>query len=137
VEIELLESGPEDYWTLSGWKSDTSMTIDSKIFFPANNTKFPLGNSVQIGGAAYGSRRILEVDISIDDGKTWIPATIKQDLDEDYIWIFWEVILFPQSTGPLVIRSRATARDGSVQPREDNQYLDGTNSWPAVSISIE
>jgi DMSO/TMAO reductase YedYZ molybdopterin-dependent catalytic subunit len=137
VEIELLESGPADYWTRSGWKSDTSMTIDSKIFFPANNTKFTLGDSVKIGGAAYGSRRISAVDISVDDGKTWIPTTIKQDLEEDYIWIFWEVILIPQSTGPLVVRSKATAWDGSVQPRVDNQYLDGTNAWPAVSISVE
>ena len=137
VEIELLESGPEDYWSRSGWKSDTSMTIDSKIFFPANNTKFTFGNSVSIGGAAYGSRRISSIDITVDDGKTWIPAIIKQELDEDFIWVFWEVILIPQSTGPLVIRSRATAQDGSVQPREDNQYLDGTNSWPAVVISVE
>jgi len=38
-------------------------------------------------------------------------------------WIFWEASFTPQSTGTLVIHSRATARNGSVQPREDNEFL--------------
>jgi DMSO/TMAO reductase YedYZ molybdopterin-dependent catalytic subunit len=137
VEIEVLEFMEEDYWQLSGWKTDTSMSIDSKFFLPSNNTKFTLGDSVVIGGAAFGSKRISGVDITIDEGNTWTPATIVQKLDEDYTWVFWELAIVPQSAGTLTIRSRATGQDGSIQPRDDNDYLDGTNSWPLLNIHVE
>jgi len=137
VEIELLGSGAEDYWTRLGWKTDKSMAVDSKIFFPSQKTKIALGDSVKIGGAAYGGRRISEVDITVDDGKTWIPATIVKKLDEDNVWTFWEAIFTPQSTGTLTLYARATEQDGKVQPRGDNNYLDGTNSWPSLTISVE
>lgn len=136
TEIEVLESGPEDFWSGFGWKSDKPMTIDSKIFFPEHESSFALGDSIRIGGAAFGARRISLLEITIDDGNTWIPANINQSVDKDYVWIFWEVYINPQNKGPLSIRSRATAFDGSVQQEEDSESLDGTNSWPSVSITI-
>lgn len=137
VEIELLENMEEDYWQSFGWKSDTSMTIDSKIFFPANHSKFPLGDSIRIGGAAFGSKRISSVDISVDDGLTWTPASIVQNMEEDYTWVFWEVYIRPQTAGMLAIRSRATDQNNNIQPRNDNNYLDGTNSWPLLNIYLD
>lgn len=137
VEIEVLETGPEDYWARAGWDTDSAMSIDSKFFFPPQNTRFALGDSIIIGGAAYGSRRISAVDISLDEGLTWIPASIKKQVDQDYVWVFWELRLKPQSAGPLVIHSRATAQDGSTQPQIDNEGGDGFNSWPALKLSVE
>jgi DMSO/TMAO reductase YedYZ molybdopterin-dependent catalytic subunit len=136
VEIELLETGPEDYWSGSGWKSDSSMAVDSKIFFPTSKSRFALGDSIRIGGAALGARRISKVEVTLDEGNTWIPATIRQSLDEDFVWLFWEVTVTPLKAGDLRIRSRATAEDGSVQPESDNNYLDGINSWPSVSVTV-
>jgi DMSO/TMAO reductase YedYZ molybdopterin-dependent catalytic subunit len=136
VEMELLDSEIVDYWSSSGWHTDSAMSIDSKIFFPPTNTKFPLGESVRIGGTAYGSKRISSVEITLDDGKTWMPANELQSLDQDYVWIFWDINFTPPSMGNLTIRSRATAQDGSVQPESDREYLDGTNSWPSITITI-
>lgn len=134
--IQVMETGPEDFWSGSGWKSDTSMTIDSKIFFPLSKTNFSMGDSIKIGGSAFGARRIASVDVSLDDGSTWIPANIRQSLDEDFVWVFWEASVFPASAGTFSIRSRATAEDGNVQPKLDNTPLDGTNSWPSVKITV-
>ena len=136
VEIEVLETGPEDYWSGSGWKSDSSMTIDSKIYFPESKSRFALGDSIRIGGAALGARRISKVEVTLDEGATWIPASVRQSLDEDYVWIFWEVYVTPPSAGAFTIRSKATADDGSVQPESDQNYSDGINSWPSVSITV-
>lgn len=136
VKIEVLESMEEDYWSRSGWKTDTAMAIDSKIFFPYDNAKFSPGDSIKIGGAAFGGRRITAVDITLDEGNTWIPATITEELDEDYVWVFWEVVITTQSAGTLILSSRATAQDGSVQPQDDDDFSDGTNSWPSVTISV-
>lgn len=137
VEIELLEEMEEDYFQRSGWKTERSMAIDSKIFFPLNNSQFALGDSIKIGGAAYGSKRISGVDISLDDGLTWTPATITRKLNEDYTWVFWEYMIKPQSAGLLTISSRATGQDGTTQPGEDMDYSDGTNSWPKLTIHVD
>jgi DMSO/TMAO reductase YedYZ molybdopterin-dependent catalytic subunit len=137
LKIELLESEDVDYYSRSGWHTDSSMAVDSKIFFPLNNTRFSLGESVKIGGAAYGGKRISSVEITLDEGKTWIPAITHQSVDQDYVWIFWEVNITPQYAGTLTIQSRATARDGRTQPGADSEFRDGKNSWPTVSISVE
>jgi DMSO/TMAO reductase YedYZ molybdopterin-dependent catalytic subunit len=140
VEIALLVSGTKDFWGESqflNWHTDSTMTVDSKIFFPANRDTLTVGENVRIGGAAYGSKRISKVEITVDDGKTWIPATKVQEMDLDYVWVFWEVNYTPQSTGALTIRARATAGDGRIQSRDDPDYLDGTNSWPRITVSVE
>ena len=134
-EIELKVSEVDDYW--SRYKTDSSIAVDSKIFFPVNNEKFISGESIKIGGAAYGGKRISSVEITGDDGNTWIPANVKDSLDQDHVWIFWEVEYTPQSTGDITIRARATAQDGRVQPREDDENFDGINSWPSVTITVE
>jgi hypothetical protein len=136
VRIEVLESGPEDYWTKSGWKTYSPMAPDSKIFFPYSNTNVVLGDSVKIGGAAFGARRIAAVEITLDDGLSWIPANLEQKVDADYVWVFWEAVIKTQNAGPLKIRSRATALDGSVQPRDDSDVSDGYNSWPVLNITV-
>ncbi len=37
----------------------------------------------------------------------------------------------------LTIYSRATALDGSIQPRNDSDYLDGTNRMPSITLTVE
>lgn len=137
MEIEVLESDDEDFWTQRGWNTDSTMDIDSKIFFPAENSIFTQEDSIKIGGAAYGSKQISSVEISLDGGNTWIETTIRQREDEDFVWIFWELILLPQPPGIISIHSRATSTDGSIQPWKDIDYLNGTNALPSISISVE
>lgn len=137
VSMEVLESEEEDYWGSRGWRTDTSTAIDSKIFFPAYNSRFHPGDTIAIGGAAYGAKRVSAVDVTVDDGISWIRATIKKSVDSDYAWVFWEVAYPSVSAGNLTIRSRATALDGTVQPFEDLNLFDGTNSWPAITVKIE
>lgn len=136
VEIELMEEEVEDYWSATGWHTDSSMAIDSKIFFPADNYSLSLGESVNIGGAAFGSRRVASVELTADGGASWYPTTIQQKLDQDFVWIFWEASFTPASAGTFTIQARATGMDGRVQPAIDNEYLDGTNSWPAITINV-
>ncbi len=136
-EMEVMKSKDDDYWTRRGWNTDAPTSVDSKIFFPLNNAKFTPGDSIRVGGTAYGSRRIGKVEITPDDGDTWIQATLKQGLDQDYVWVFWEAFFTPQSAGRITIRSRATSGRGEIQPGSDNNYLDGTDAWPSVTITVE
>jgi len=63
------------------------------------------------------------------------PATLIQSMDQDNVWVFWEAV-FTLSPGPLTIRAKATGEDGRTQPREDENYLDGTNAWPKVTVVV-
>jgi DMSO/TMAO reductase YedYZ molybdopterin-dependent catalytic subunit len=136
TEITLLETGPEDFWARSGWGTDSAMAVDSKIFFPQKGDAFAPGDSIRVGGAAYGGGRIASVDLSVDGGANWIPASIIESLDQDHCWVFWEGMVILQETGDYTLHARATAVDGSVQPEYDNRQLDGNNGWPSVNISI-
>ncbi len=137
TKMELFEAGILDYWTRQGWDTDSAMAIDSKIFFPSDHFALTLGESVKIGGAAYGSRRIYSVEWTVDGGATWFPSVIHQQMDLDYVWVFWEANFTSPEAKNYIIRSRATGVDGSVQPQVDNKYLDGTNSWPLINISVK
>ncbi len=140
TEIELLGSGIRDFWSqtqFKKWDTDSAMSIDSKIFFPGKNDTLALGEEVRIGGAAFGSRRIARVEITTDDGETWIPATKVQEVDQDHVWVFWEARITPSSAGHLTIRARAIAGNGRVQSRDDNDYLDGTSAWPRVTLYVK
>lgn len=139
VGIQLIKSGIKDFWgetQFEKWHTDSSMTIDSKIFFPADDETVPMGENLRIGGAAYGSKRVARVEITTDDGQTWIQAEKVVQMDQDYVWVFWEADYTPQSTGSLTIRARATAGNGRVQSRDDNNYLDGTSAWPFVTVNV-
>ena len=136
VEMEVLDSDVVDFWTQTGWDTDSSMNVDSKIFFPGYHSAVYLGDTLKIGGSAFGSRRIGSVDITIDDGNTWIPARVVKSMDEDFVWIFWEYDFIPDLPGNYTLRSRATSQDGRIQPRTDNKSLDGKDSQPSITILV-
>jgi len=72
---------------------------------------------VPLRGIAFdGGSGIKAVEISTDDGKTWSPARLGQDLGR-YAFRAWkaEADLAP---GPHALRVRATGNDGGTQPME-------------------
>ena len=65
--------------------------IKSIILEPAIDESFSKG-IVPIGGAAYaGEAGIQQVDVSVDNGRTWSPANLI-GLQESYAWRHWEYI---------------------------------------------
>lgn len=134
--IEVLVDEIPDYWTTNGWKTTTPIGVDTKIFFPLGETKVSVGDTVKIGGAAYGGKRINKVEYSADGGSTWTSAQIKRTADEDYVWVFWDAQFIPREQGLLNLEFRTTNSQGDVQPREDPYFRDGTNSRPMVYLKV-
>jgi hypothetical protein len=70
---------------------------------------------VTLKGIAFdGGSGIKAVDVSADDGKTWMPAKLGQDLGK-YSFREWTLPV-TLAAGPHVLQVRATANDGKVQP---------------------
>jgi sulfite dehydrogenase len=89
-------------------------TVRSFITSLANDAKVPSGPITLKGIAFDGGTGIKEVAVSIDDGKTWAPAKLGQDLGK-YSFREWQlpVIL---AAGPHDLKVRATSNDGKTQP---------------------
>jgi DMSO/TMAO reductase YedYZ molybdopterin-dependent catalytic subunit len=91
------------------------ISVKSIIVEPANTETFPAG-IVPIRGAAYaGEVGIQAVDISVDDGRTWQPASLIGP-QETYAWRHWEYLWDVQQAGEFTIMARATDNRGNPQP---------------------
>jgi hypothetical protein len=90
-------------------------TVRSFITSLANDAKVPAGQQITLKGIAFdGGSGIKEVTVSTDDGKTWAPAKLGQDLGK-YSFREWQlpVIL---AAGPHDLKVRATSNNGKTQP---------------------
>jgi DMSO/TMAO reductase YedYZ molybdopterin-dependent catalytic subunit len=89
--------------------------VKSIIFEPLNGESLPAG-VVAIRGSAYaGESGIKTVEVSVDDGQTWIAAKLI-GLDEPYAWRHWECLWAVQKQGNYTIMARATDNRGRQQP---------------------
>ena len=93
----------------------TEITVKSITTQPLKDEKVPAG-VIPIRGAAYaGEEGIERVEVSVDNGKTWNPATFI-GLNVPFAWRHWEYLWHAESTGGATILSRATTTSGKQQP---------------------
>lgn len=68
-----------------------------------------------------GGKKIIKVEISVDDGKTYIEADLMEGKNQEYgkawAWTFWEAEI-PEGLIYNNVRSRATDEDGNIQPSD-------------------
>jgi hypothetical protein len=67
-----------------------------------------------VSGWSWGEHDIARVDLSIDGGASWVPATLSPRTDRS--WQGFSAQLRINSSGPVRIISRATDARGDVQP---------------------
>jgi DMSO/TMAO reductase YedYZ molybdopterin-dependent catalytic subunit len=140
IDIEVIDKPMSDYWDDRGWDTSPPMEVDSKIFFPSNNVDVDVGVPLEIGGAAYGGRRISKIEYTINGGKTWDQAVIIKDMDLDHVWVFWKITIMFESSGTFTLNTKATDINGNAQPKSDSVYYNGINnginSWPLLIINV-
>jgi len=137
VAIEVSGQPPSDYWADNGWDVSPPIAIDSKIFFPSSDTAIAPGDTLYIGGAAYGGTRVAKVEVTTDSGVTWKSADIVKSMDVDNVWVFWLVKLTFLQSGTIRVSARATDIHGFSQPQTDTASLNGTNDWPWINVSVK
>lgn len=90
------------------------LNVRSFITSVADKGKLKAGEVTLKGIAFDGGSGIKDVAVSTDDGKTWTPAKLGTDLGK-YSFREWTLTV-PLTAGEHVLKSRATANDGKVQP---------------------
>lgn len=136
INVEVIDSPLEDFWEDRGWDTSPPMEVDSMIFFPREYVSIEQGENLEIGGAAFGGTRISRVEYTIDDGNTWMNATITQRIDYDNVWVFWGVSIMFNETKSVQFKVRAIDIYDNIQKENDSAIYDGSNEWPVIDINV-
>ena len=130
TQIRVLTAPFTGYWQTSDyayWDYDENnnpirralgeMAVKSTIARPRTREFIPAGSTYRVFGAAWGCDTYADkVELSTDDGKTWVPVRF---LDEPQfgVWRRWEFDWkVPEQKGTSMLRSRATDAHGNTQP---------------------
>lgn len=115
------------------------MPVNSAICTPAAHTASPAGLTVISGYAVATSRRIVRVDVSADEGRSWRQAELQTDASSSWAWTLWQTeIDLPE--GDHVLAVRAWDEAGQTQPNKPDEiwnykgYL--CTAWHRVSVSV-
>lgn len=125
------------------------LPVNSAICKPSENSVVQLqDNHIKVEGYAWsgGGRKIVRVDVSVDDGKTWHVADMIQDnspLYRCWAWTLWRVnipVVVPRDS-KLQIICKAVDSSYNVQPDSFPPIwnLRGVlgNAWHRVNVQVK
>ena len=94
------------------------MPVRSVIVTPDGSAKLPVGFPVQVQGVAFsGHGAIRSVEVSINQGAQWQPATLGEDLGP-FAFRTWSLLWRPSQPGAVTLWVRATDAAGNTQTND-------------------
>jgi DMSO/TMAO reductase YedYZ molybdopterin-dependent catalytic subunit len=138
--IRVLDAPDENFWMKTGYRvPDTPrgnttpedvktgkirtvpverFPVRSFLISPDGSSKIPAGMNVTLQGIAFsGFGRVNFVEVSDDNGKTWMAAKLGEDHGA-YSFRTWEASWTAKSPGRYSLAVRATDEKGNTQPDE-------------------
>jgi DMSO/TMAO reductase YedYZ molybdopterin-dependent catalytic subunit len=116
----------------------TTMNVNSTIQEPFDHSIIETGKHMIRGIAWTGEGRIEKIEISLDRGQTWLPATYDKQ-NNAYGWVDWSFPWNAAKSGIYSIWSRATDTKGRMQPLEAfwNRKGYGYNAICKVDVEVQ
>jgi sulfite oxidase len=124
--------------------------VQSVIVSPQDGEKLEVvpGEELEIKGYSWsgGGRGIIRVDVSIDQGKNWHTAELKQGSEQNpsraWAWTFWEVsIPLPDGATKVDVCCKATDYAHNCQPETPESIWNlrglNNNAWHHVHLTLE
>jgi len=116
--IELAAEDEAGYWERRGWDETAAVRTYSRIDSPVESDDVPVGQAFRVYGiASAGDRGIARVEVSSDDGATWLDAELEPARPEasDLTWRRWRAEVTLPTAARAVLVARATDGAGNVQ----------------------
>ena len=128
--IEVANHDYTGYWEQQGWSREAIVKVNSAFLVEQRE-----GGVLALGGWAFaGNRGISKVEFSHDNGKTWLPAAVKDPLNMN-CWQFWSAEWKPPAPGEYTLKVRAYDGTGKLQPAEPKPTLpDGGQGYHTVRV---
>ncbi|MCS6871551.1 MAG: molybdopterin-dependent oxidoreductase [Anaerolineae bacterium] len=121
THIQFIDYDYRGYWESRGWSNVAAMRTKSIIHTPSENAVLQAGAQVVIQGIAVaGARRIVKVEVQIDDGE-WMSAALVPSGATPLAWTQWYVMWTFPAPGVYRIGVRATDETGFVQQAESRR----------------
>jgi hypothetical protein len=136
IEMEIINTTIVDFWDSYGWDTSPPMPPDSIIFFPKDEVQVKVNETLTLGGAAFGGKRISKVEYTLDRGLSWALINIIKSINADHVWVFWKLELSFSYPGNYFINIKATDFFNNTQPQTDLDRRDGTNNWPTLTVIV-
>jgi DMSO/TMAO reductase YedYZ molybdopterin-dependent catalytic subunit len=135
--IELADQPVSGYWEQLGWSDGTQVKTMSQIRSVSGQHPHVARGAATLAGFAFaGARPIDRVEVSVDAGRSWADATLKEPLSP-YSWRFWKIDWMPEP-GHYAVLVRATDRTGRVQPSAVTDPLPaGASGWDGEPAQVD
>ncbi|MBA2764990.1 MAG: molybdopterin-dependent oxidoreductase [Thermoleophilaceae bacterium] len=132
--IELVSGEPSWYWSERGWSQTGVIKTQSRIDVVEPRAA---GQAGRIAGIAWaGERGVQRVQASVDDGKTWEDAKLRELLSP-LSWTQWYIDWTPERAGAYTISCRAVDGAGEVQVALNTPpHPDGATGYQMVTQTI-
>jgi DMSO/TMAO reductase YedYZ molybdopterin-dependent catalytic subunit len=107
----------------------TALGVKTLIKYPRDeDSPIKCGVHVVRGLAWSGEGKIVRVEVSIDDGKSWADAHV-EDSPDKWLWVRWSWPWEAAEPGDYKVVARATDEEGRVQPQTEwnfqRKHFDG------------
>jgi DMSO/TMAO reductase YedYZ molybdopterin-dependent catalytic subunit len=118
----------------------TSLRVKTVIAAPVDGSQIVMGSPLAIRGVAWSGDAgpVTEVEVSIDGGRSWKPAALREDQRTQFGWRQWEFSWTPSQEAYYTILARARDAAGNTQPfdQEWNPSGYGWNVVPRVGVDV-
>jgi len=133
--ITLAAEDVDGYWEERGWDREAVVRTWSRIDDPRDGDTVAAGRPLPVFGVAFaGERGISGVEMSPDDGATWIAAELETPASA-LAWVRWRASVAPPAAGAVLLRVRATDGTGALQAEAPEPPLPrGAAGWQRVRV---
>lgn len=116
----------------------TRMRVKSLITGPAEGERVKPGPVVVQGVAWSGDRRVVQVEVAVDGGENWKPATLLE-VPRPSSWVRWAFTWDDAKPGRHTLRARATDEAGETQPEvaQWNRLGYGNNAVQVRVVDVD
>ena len=136
TKIELVDHDYQGYYQKQGWSDDAIVKTMSRIDLPGHGETLRQRDYTVKGLAFAGTRRIRQVEVSTDGGKSWQLATLEPAISP-YAWVFWFYRWMIPSPGRYTIVVRATDGTGRMQTSvEQKPAPDGAAGMHGIAVTV-
>lgn len=134
--IEVLTTDFQGYYQRKGWSDEATIKTSSHIDWPVRGDTIRGTEFVMRGYAFAGTRGVRLVEISMDGGESWHPATLAPPISP-FAWVFWSYRWTGGPSGRYSLMVRATDGTGRRQLSEEQEaFPNGAGGIHEVSMTV-